>query len=123
MQLLLASTTELLIDNATLFLSKGSNTTALMTKQQQNAGAGVYAPTNAADGPEPVIETYAVQIPRKEYVEIRAPATLPAGYELTVEVDGEHLMVLVVSFTFVISLNSAAFVNKLYSSRIRDLHL
>ena len=92
-------------------------------KQQQNAEAGVYAPTNAADGPEPVIEAFAVPIPQNEYVEIRAPATLPAGYELTVEVDGEHLMVLVVSCTFVISLSSAAFVKLLYSSRLRDLLL
>jgi hypothetical protein len=69
-----------------------------MKRQQSGASGGAYVPVNAADAQEPfLVEAFAVGIPQSEFVELCAPATLPGGYELTVEVDGDQLTVLVVS--------------------------
>lgn len=61
-----------------------------------------YSSVSKADGDEDLIE--AVVLPespvaatgRKEFAQLRAPSTLPGGYELTVELDGAHWVVLVV---------------------------
>ena len=73
-------------------------------KSSEKGKAGGYAPVHAAEDAEPdplvpvILEAYAVRVPRTiEYVELQAPANLPGGYELTVVVDGEQLVVLVVS--------------------------
>jgi hypothetical protein len=71
--------------------------------QHQNAGADGHAANYSADAPDPMVEATAVQIPQVEYVELRSPATLPGGYELTVEADGDELLVLVVSRTLDLS--------------------
>lgn len=70
-------------------------------KLEQKALAGGYAPIYADVTPEPVIEAFAVQVPHVEFVELHAPATLPGGYELSVQVGGDHMVVLVVSSTCV----------------------
>jgi hypothetical protein len=61
------------------------------------ASGGEYAPVLLNGAQEPfLIEAVAVST-TNEFVDVRAPATLEAGYELTVDVDGDNWIVLVVN--------------------------
>lgn len=63
------------------------------------SSGGEYAHITVADDSleTPIIDAVAITIPSTEYVEVRAPVALSSGYELTVDVDGGHWTVLVVS--------------------------
>lgn len=50
----------------------------------------------AGDGTLPVVQGVAVA-PTPALVELIAPATMPAGYQFSVDVNGRHVLVAVVS--------------------------